>query len=59
MPFAVKPKDQKFEFPNLFPEDIKQKQDDDSKSLDQAKEMFKKYQDRNQQRPGTPGWFSL
>lgn len=56
---SFQPKDVKFEFPNIFPEDPKEKAHDDSKSLDQAKETFKKYLDRNKLRPGTPSWFSL
>lgn len=48
-------------FPDLFPSDAeaKTKKEDDEKSLEQAKEGFKKYLKRNEERPGTPGWFSI
>jgi large subunit ribosomal protein L23 len=54
-------KDQKFVFPDLFPSDAeaKEKRRDDAKALDQAKQGFKNYLDRNKGRPGTPGWFSI
>lgn len=57
--YNFQPKEHKFVFPELFPAEAKQQQEDDSKSLDQSKELFKKYQERNKDRPGTPGWFSL
>lgn len=55
----LQPKDVKFAFPNIFPEEVDKKVQDDSKSFDQAKETYKKYLERNKTRPGTPSWFSL
>lgn len=55
----TQPKDTKFAFPDIFPADVAQKQEDDTKSLDQAKETYKKYIERNKNRPGTPAWYSL
>lgn len=57
--YVTLPKDMKFEFPNLFPDESKQKLEDDKKSLDEAKKNHKKYLEKNKDRPGTPGWFSI
>lgn len=48
----------KFEFPDIF----KNSKDDDEenlKSLDEAKKSFKNYIDRNKDRPDVPSWFSI
>lgn len=50
-----------FDFPDLFPSDAeaKEKRRDDEKALDEAKANHKQYLDRNKERPGTPGWFTI
>ncbi|KAL1402831.1 hypothetical protein pipiens_001827 [Culex pipiens pipiens] len=52
-------KEMKFEFPNLFPSEAKEKLEDDKKSLDEAKKNHKKFLEKNKDRPGTPGWFTI
>lgn len=56
--FFLQAKETKFVFPDLFPSDVAKKTEDDSKSLDEAKEIFKKFKERNKHRPGTPAWFT-
>ncbi|XP_055598312.1 probable 39S ribosomal protein L23, mitochondrial [Uranotaenia lowii] len=57
--YVTLPKDIKFEFPNLFPDQAKQKIEDDKKQLDEAKKNHKKYLEKNKDRPGTPGWYTI
>uniref|UniRef100_A0A2M4C2C9 Large ribosomal subunit protein uL23m n=1 Tax=Anopheles marajoara TaxID=58244 RepID=A0A2M4C2C9_9DIPT len=57
--YVTLPATMKFEFPDMFPTDAKQKIEDDKKSLDDAKKNYKKFLDKNKDRPGTPGWFSI
>lgn len=47
-----------FEFPNIFPITDEKRVEDDKKVLEQAKEGFRTYLNRNKERPGTPGWFT-
>ncbi|XP_066257555.1 large ribosomal subunit protein uL23m [Euwallacea similis] len=47
-----------FEFPDVC-QSQKKDLDDYEKSLEQAKEGFNDYLDRNKQRPGMPGWFTI
>jgi large subunit ribosomal protein L23 len=57
--FMFQPKDVQFKFPDLFPETAEKRREDDRKSLDDAKKGFKEFLDRNKNRPGTPGWYSI
>ncbi|XP_049293641.1 probable 39S ribosomal protein L23, mitochondrial [Anopheles funestus] len=57
--YVTLPNNMKFEFPDIFPTDAKQKIEDDKKSLEDAKKNHKKFLDKNKDRPGTPGWFSI
>lgn len=59
--YVTLPKDVKFEFPDLFPEDsdAKTRRREDEKALDASKEGFKNYLERNKKRRGMPGWYSI
>jgi large subunit ribosomal protein L23 len=59
--YVTFPKEVKFTFPDVFPEENETKKNlkDDEKSLDQAKDRFKQFCDRNAKRRALPGWFSL
>lgn len=59
--YVTLPKDVKFEFPDIFPSEAedKKKQREDEKALDQSKDAFKKYLDRNKKRRGVPSWYSI
>lgn len=47
-----------FIFPDLF-EHTKQKKEKEEKALDETKNNFKAFLEKNKQRPGTPGWFAF
>ena len=55
---SFQPKDQKFEFPNLF-EKVSDTKEEHEKSLKETKENYKKFLDRTKGQPGAPGWFSF
>ncbi|GLV35531.1 mitochondrial ribosomal protein L23 [Carabus blaptoides fortunei] len=57
--YAVLPREETFEYPDIFPSDKKKQEEDDRKSLDETKKGFKNFLNRNNDRPGTPGWFSF
>lgn len=59
--YVTLPKDVKFAFPDIFPSDAeaKKQQRDDEKALDQSKDAFKSYLDRNKHRQNLPSWFSI
>ena len=59
--YVTFPKEVDFKFPDLFPEDGETKQNikDDEKSLEQAKDRFKGFLNRNAKRRSLPGWFSI
>lgn len=59
--YVTLPREVSFTFPDLFPSDAedKEKRRDDEKSMDQSKEEFKKFLDKNKNRKGLPGWFSF
>lgn len=59
--YVTFPKEVKFTYPDLFPEDNEGKKGlkDDEKALDQAKDRFKEFIDRNSKRRALPGWFSI
>lgn len=59
--YVTFPKEVKFTFPDLFPEENETKKNlkDDEKSLEQAKDRFKEYLNRNSKRRGLPGWYSI
>ncbi|XP_055627780.1 probable 39S ribosomal protein L23, mitochondrial [Toxorhynchites rutilus septentrionalis] len=59
MAYVTLPKDMKFEFPNMFQDEAKKKEEDDKKSLEETKKNYKKFLDKNKHRPGTPGWFTI
>lgn len=48
----------KFEYPKLFAEK-NTVEEDDMKSLDEAKKTFKGYLERNKDRSDVPSWFSI
>uniref|UniRef100_A0A1B6C796 Large ribosomal subunit protein uL23m n=1 Tax=Clastoptera arizonana TaxID=38151 RepID=A0A1B6C796_9HEMI len=51
---------QTFEFPNIFPEKLKQEEEDEKeKSRKEIAASFKQFSERNKTRPGLPGWFGL
>ncbi|XP_013183700.1 large ribosomal subunit protein uL23m [Amyelois transitella] len=56
--FITLPKSMKFEFPDLF-ESSKDEEEENMKSLDEAKKSYKTYIDRNKDRPDVPSWFSI
>lgn len=56
--FSLQPKTEAFTFPDLFV-DKAEKQEKEEKSLDESKEGFRRFLDRNKKRPGTPGWYSI
>lgn len=47
-----------FEFPDIFA-GKKEDGEENLKSLDEAKNNFRKYLDRNKDRPNLPSWFSI
>lgn len=59
--YVTLPKDVKFTFPDIFPSDAeaKKQQRDDEKALDQSKDAFKDYLDRNKKRQNLPSWYSI
>ncbi|CAG9790972.1 unnamed protein product [Diatraea saccharalis] len=56
--FVTLPKNMSFEFPNIF-EKVEDQDDENMKSLDDAKKSFKSYIDRNKNRSDVPSWFSI
>ncbi|XP_013100469.1 large ribosomal subunit protein uL23m [Stomoxys calcitrans] len=56
--YVTMPKDMEFKFPDIFAKKEETKKAED-KAMDDSKEGFKKFLDRNKKRPGTPGWFSI
>ncbi|XP_061387892.1 large ribosomal subunit protein uL23m-like [Musca vetustissima] len=56
--YVTLPKEMEFTFPDMF-----EKKDDakkaDEKAMEDTKQGFKKFLDRNKKRPGTPGWYSI
>ncbi|EDW33170.1 GL24615 [Drosophila persimilis] len=56
--YVTLPKTEEFTFPELFEKkaEIKEKEE---KSMDESKNGFRKFLDRNKKRPGTPGWYSI
>jgi len=58
--YVTLPKDVKFEFPDLFPVAAKKEEGDKmNKAVDEMQVQFKKYVERNKNRPGLPGWYSI
>lgn len=56
--FIFQPKDVTFKFPDLF--DNKKNEDEENmKSLDEAKKTFSEYLDKNKDRKDVPSWFSI
>lgn len=56
--FVTMPKDEKFEFPELFPKN-EDKLADDKKQIEETKKTYKRFLDRTKNQPGVPGWFSF
>jgi len=56
--YVTLPKEQVFTFPEMFTEKEEAKEKDE-KAMDESKEGFRKFLDRNKKRPGTPGWYSI
>ncbi|XP_016933348.1 large ribosomal subunit protein uL23m [Drosophila suzukii] len=56
--YVTLPREESFVFPDFFAEKA-ERQAKEEKSLDESKEGFRRFLDRNKKRPGTPGWFSI
>lgn len=59
--YVTFPKEVSFKFPNLFPKESESQKNlkDDEKSLEDAKNRYKQFLDRNKKRRALPGWFSI
>ncbi|XP_049779977.1 probable 39S ribosomal protein L23, mitochondrial [Schistocerca cancellata] len=55
--YVTLPREHAFKFPDIFPK--MDREEKDKKSLEEAKEGYKKYIERSKDRPGAPGWFSF
>lgn len=53
------PKTMKFEFPEGLCGDKNDDENEDLKSLDEAKKSFQTFIDRNKNRSDVPSWFSI
>lgn len=54
------PDGETFQFPNIFPEKEKEKKDKEQEESQKASKVaFNKFLDKNKNRPGLPGWFSI
>lgn len=50
----------KFTFPDIFPsKKHEERKESEMKSIEESKQGFKRFLERNKGRPGTPGWFSI
>ncbi|PSN45602.1 putative 39S ribosomal protein L23 [Blattella germanica] len=58
MAYVTLPKDQHFEFPEMFAEG-NQMMEEQVKQMDEMKKNHKKFLDQANKRPGVPGWFSF
>ncbi|XP_018336724.1 probable 39S ribosomal protein L23, mitochondrial [Agrilus planipennis] len=56
--YVALPKEEKFEFPDLFPKE-KETKEADEKTLDEVKKGHKKFLEKNKDRHNIPGWFSI
>ncbi|XP_034482432.1 39S ribosomal protein L23, mitochondrial [Drosophila innubila] len=56
--YVTMPKTEAFTFPDLFANKA-EKQEKEEKSMDESKNGFRKFLERNKKRPGTPGWYSI
>lgn len=56
--YVTLPRTEEFTFPELFSKKEEQKKAEE-KSLDESKQGFKRFLDRNKKRPGAPGWYSI
>ncbi|XP_050316155.1 39S ribosomal protein L23, mitochondrial [Anthonomus grandis grandis] len=56
--YVTLPKGEEFTFPDVFPKRDEEKQEYEN-SLKQSKEGFRDYLDKNKNRPGMPGWFTI
>ncbi|XP_014103056.2 large ribosomal subunit protein uL23m [Bactrocera oleae] len=56
--YVTLPRTEEFTFPDLFEKKEEQKKAEE-KSMDDSKQGFKRFLDRNKKRPGTPGWYSI
>lgn len=51
------PRDQKFEFPNLYPEKAEaERKDEEKRSLEAAKQQHKAVMQKMKDKPGLPAW---
>lgn len=59
--YVTLPREVNFKFPDLFPSEAedKEKKREDERVMDQSKEEFNKFLDKNKNRKGLPGWFSF
>lgn len=55
----LQPKNETFEFPEIFPEEKKKSEEADRKSMEDAKKSLKTFLEKSSDKPGTPGWFSF
>ncbi|CAH0399418.1 unnamed protein product [Chilo suppressalis] len=56
--FVTLPKNMSFEFPDIF-EKVKDQDDENMKSLEEAKKSFKSFINRNKDRKDVPSWFTI
>jgi large subunit ribosomal protein L23 len=56
--YITLPKDEKFVFPDLFPENKAAKEEEET-TLNQAKKGLQEFLEKNKERPNMPGWFSV
>ncbi|XP_046747758.1 probable 39S ribosomal protein L23, mitochondrial [Diprion similis] len=58
--YVTLPKDQQFTFPDLFPKEKKDATKTDAdKALEDMKNSFKNYLEKNKERPGIPSWYTI
>lgn len=58
--YITLPKEEKFEFPNLFLDtDMKEAKEDHDKSMQQAKEGYNEFLKKNKHRRNVPAWFTM
>lgn len=57
--FLFQPENEKFVFPDIFPETETTKMDRESQKMKESKNSFREFLDKNKKRTGLPGWFSI
>ncbi|KAK7071068.1 54S ribosomal protein L23, mitochondrial [Halocaridina rubra] len=57
--YVTLPKDEKFEFPNLFPEEKEKELDKQKEQLNTLKDEWKMITTKNKHRQGVPSWLGI